>query len=260
MTTYSAVFQVGCAVVELVACGTFFWKSTGAVFRAANSHSTGENKKGGLKIALFKRPSARVTWLCALFLLGYVGVEVALGGWIVTYMIRVRHGAPFASGMTATGFWLGITVGRVTLGFVTPRVGEKIAIAVRPFRSNLKTKLTAISVGLYCVVYGVQSSPLARASILCVCRGCLPAGLLPGPSLPGRNRDDHEASPATPPRQFDWIHRRIWRQRSSHPALRRGSVGTSQRSQRVAAIHHRSIGSHLPRVAGITAGIESATE
>ncbi|KAJ6127630.1 hypothetical protein N7523_003242 [Penicillium sp. IBT 18751x] len=121
--------MVGCAVVELVACGNFFWESTGAVFRAANSHSVGDNNKGSLKNALFKRPSARVTWLCALFLLGYVGVEVALGGWIVTYMIRVRHGALFASGMTATGFWLGITVGRVTLGFVTPRVGEKIAIA-----------------------------------------------------------------------------------------------------------------------------------
>ncbi|KAJ6088189.1 hypothetical protein N7486_009450 [Penicillium sp. IBT 16267x] len=67
--------------------------------------------------------------LCALFLLGYVGVEVALGGWIVTFMIRVRQGGAFASGMTATGFWLGITVGRVILGFVTPRVGENIAIS-----------------------------------------------------------------------------------------------------------------------------------
>ena len=78
-----------------------------------------------------KLPAARVTWLCALFLLGYVGIEVALGGWIVEFMIRVRHGAAFASGMTATGFWLGITVGRVVLGFVTPRIGEKLAIAVR---------------------------------------------------------------------------------------------------------------------------------
>lgn len=90
-----------------------------------------ENKKGGLRDALFKRPSARVTWLCSLFLLGYVGCEVALGGWIVTFMIRVRHGSAFASGMTATGFWLGITVGRIILGFVTPRLGEKLAISVR---------------------------------------------------------------------------------------------------------------------------------
>jgi len=68
--------------------------------------------------------------LCALFLLGYVGIEVALGGWIVVFMIQVRQGAEFASGMTAMGFWLGITVGRVVLGFVTPRLGEKLAISV----------------------------------------------------------------------------------------------------------------------------------
>jgi fucose permease len=69
--------------------------------------------------------------LRCIFLLGYVGAEVALGGWIVTFMMRVRHGGAFASGMTATGFWIGITVGRVVLGFVTARIGEKFAISVR---------------------------------------------------------------------------------------------------------------------------------
>jgi len=83
-----------------------------------------------LKEAVLTMPAARVTWLCALFLLGYVGIEVGLGGWIVTFMIRVRQAGRFSSGMTATGFWLGLTVGRVVLGFVTGRIGEKLAIAV----------------------------------------------------------------------------------------------------------------------------------
>ncbi|CAG8172695.1 unnamed protein product [Penicillium nalgiovense] len=126
---YFYYVMTGCAAIELVVSGACFWKSTAADFRASNV-SSADNRKGGLRDALFKRPAARVTWLCALFLLGYVGVEVALGGWIVTFMIRVRQGGAFASGMTATGFWLGITVGRVILGFVTPRVGEKVAISV----------------------------------------------------------------------------------------------------------------------------------
>lgn len=121
---------MGCAFIELVTCGAAFWKATGAEFREALARSNDETKSGGLRAALLKLPAARVTWLCALFLLGYVGSEVALGGWIVTFMIRIRHGAPFASGMTATGFWLGITVGRLILGFVTPRIGEKLAISV----------------------------------------------------------------------------------------------------------------------------------
>lgn len=44
-------------------------------------------------------------------------------------MLRVRQGAPFESGLVVTFFWLGLTVGRVLLGFVTGRIGEKIAIA-----------------------------------------------------------------------------------------------------------------------------------
>lgn len=32
-------------------------------------------------------------------------------------------------GLVATGFWLGITFGRVILGFVTGEYGEKLAIA-----------------------------------------------------------------------------------------------------------------------------------
>lgn len=123
--------QVACAAVELGVCLACFWGSTGAVFRKATVRSVEDGRKGGLRQALFRRPSARITWICAIFLLGYVGIEVALGGWIVTFMMRVRNGGRFASGMTATGFWLGITVGRVILGFVTPRIGEKLSITVR---------------------------------------------------------------------------------------------------------------------------------
>ena len=45
-------------------------------------------------------------------------------------MIRVRHGHPFPSGMTATGFWLGLTMGRLILGFITPKIGEGRAIII----------------------------------------------------------------------------------------------------------------------------------
>jgi hypothetical protein len=41
-----------------------------------------------MKEALIRLPHARVTWICALFLLGYVGIEVALGGWIVKWSVN----------------------------------------------------------------------------------------------------------------------------------------------------------------------------
>jgi len=127
-------------VIELVFTVTCFWDSDGASFRNSRKQQPGEDpQKGGLRKALLTMPSARVTWICALFLLGYVGIEVALGGWIVTFMKEVRHAAPFSSSMTSTGFWLGIAVGRIILGFVTPLIGEKIAITVSsefPYRKS----------------------------------------------------------------------------------------------------------------------------
>lgn len=123
--------KIALAVVELIASTACFWTATAAHYKATLvAHESGSEAKGTLREALFKRPSARVTWLSALFLLGYVGIEVALGGWIVVFMINVRGGEEFESGMTATGFWLGIAIGRVILGFVTPRIGEKLAISV----------------------------------------------------------------------------------------------------------------------------------
>lgn len=44
-------------------------------------------------------------------------------------MLQVRGGSLFTSGLVATGFWSGLTAGRMTLGFITPRIGERIAIS-----------------------------------------------------------------------------------------------------------------------------------
>ncbi|KAI1211195.1 MFS general substrate transporter [Annulohypoxylon truncatum] len=121
--------MIGMAALEVVVSVSCFWTATGREYRESLAKHS-DSSKGSLKEALLKNPGARVTWLCALFLLGYVGLEVALGGWIVEFMIQVRKGAPFASGMTATGFWLGLTIGRFVLGFITPKIGEKLAITI----------------------------------------------------------------------------------------------------------------------------------
>ncbi|KAK8216147.1 major facilitator superfamily domain-containing protein [Phyllosticta capitalensis] len=121
--------MIGASALELATCLWSFWTADAAEFRAANPKDSNSNDSR-LWEALLRMPAARVTWLCSLFLLGYVGTEVGLGGWITTFMIRVRDGGAFASGMTATGFWLGMAVGRVVLGFITPRIGEKLAIMI----------------------------------------------------------------------------------------------------------------------------------
>ncbi|KAI1624515.1 major facilitator superfamily domain-containing protein [Exophiala viscosa] len=148
--------MVGAAAIEVVVLVGAFWKADGPAYRAQRSPASGDeavdDAETGLgepqqrtllnKLSPFgKREKGKsetveaiknkTTILTSLFLLIYVGAEVSIGGWIVTFMLRVRHGPAFGSGMTSTGFWLGVTVGRFLLGFVTERLfkSERWAVA-----------------------------------------------------------------------------------------------------------------------------------
>jgi fucose permease len=118
--------MIGGAAIEVVTTLKAFWVVSGTVYREANPRMG-----GGSDSRLTEALKSRVTWVASIFLLCYVGVEVALGGWIVTFMIRERAGGEFASGMVATGFWMGIALGRFILGFITPKLGEKFAVMVQ---------------------------------------------------------------------------------------------------------------------------------
>jgi fucose permease len=115
-------------VIEFVYAVSAFWNETSSKYKQENHVSPGRGRGAFSQTHLAL--TYQTTWICAIFLFLYGGVEVAIGGWIVVFMTNVRHGSAFASGMTETGFWLGITVGRFVLGFVSPRLGERLAIAV----------------------------------------------------------------------------------------------------------------------------------
>ncbi|KAM3430133.1 hypothetical protein NHJ13734_007871 [Beauveria thailandica] len=120
---YVMIVMVGC---EFALGMRAFWPHDGASYRIRLAYDN-EGKERITTRHVLKQP---LTWVVAVFLLGYVGVEVSLGGWIPTFMIKVRHAEPFLAGLSVTLFWLGLTLGRVILGFVTGRIGEKLAITV----------------------------------------------------------------------------------------------------------------------------------
>jgi fucose permease len=119
---------MGLNVLELGLGAWAFWDVTGAAFRrhVAALQGPESGQPSNMRAAV----SSKVTWYCAAFLFVYVGLEVSLGGWLVTFMQQVRSLDPFHSGITATGFWAGLTVGRLVLGFVTPLLGERLAITI----------------------------------------------------------------------------------------------------------------------------------
>ncbi|KIJ67634.1 hypothetical protein HYDPIDRAFT_127803 [Hydnomerulius pinastri MD-312] len=70
--------------------------------------------------------------LLGLFILTYVGIEVTLGGWIVTFMTDVRGGGSSA-GYVSSGFWGGLMVGRIALLWFNKKLGEHRAILLYAF-------------------------------------------------------------------------------------------------------------------------------
>ncbi|KAH9485772.1 Bypass of stop codon protein 6 [Psilocybe cubensis] len=104
--------------------------------------------------------------LLALFLILYIGVEVTIGGWIVTFMMVVRGGGP-ESGYVAAGFFGGLTLGRIALIWVNQKLGEVRAVYL----------YTALVIFAQLLVWIVPSR-LINALLVCT------IGLLLGPMYP----------------------------------------------------------------------------
>ncbi|KAJ7189055.1 major facilitator superfamily domain-containing protein [Mycena filopes] len=73
--------------------------------------------------------SLKAVHILALFLFVYVGVEVTIGGWIVSFMISLRGGGASA-GYISAGFFGGLTLGRILLIPVNRKVGERRVVYI----------------------------------------------------------------------------------------------------------------------------------
>ncbi|KAI0764570.1 MFS general substrate transporter [Trametes elegans] len=63
----------------------------------------------------------------SMFSLIYVGLEVTMGGWSVTYILETRHGNE-NSGYIASGFFGGLMLGRILLMWLNKKIGERLAL------------------------------------------------------------------------------------------------------------------------------------
>lgn len=114
-----------------------------------NEMTPEKEKHGEIMKAALKNKS---TWILAFFVLFYQGSEVALGGWIVTYLLDYRHGNPHKVGYVESGYWAGLTVGRL---FLTRPLAE----GIRPRRAVIILSIISI-----CLVLLVWVVPNATAS------------------------------------------------------------------------------------------------
>jgi fucose permease len=82
----------------------------------------GRTRKGTIVVAVLR---TRIIWISALFFLFFVGVEFSLGSWSYSFLIDERHGSALLMGWVVSGYWLGVTAGRLALARRAQRVGEK---------------------------------------------------------------------------------------------------------------------------------------
>lgn len=67
-----------------------------------NGEGAKERKFGDLKMAL----KSRATIFGALFIFAYQGAEVAISGWVISFLINYRGGDPGSVGYVTAGFWV----------------------------------------------------------------------------------------------------------------------------------------------------------
>ncbi|CZR50282.1 related to tetracycline resistance proteins [Phialocephala subalpina] len=67
----------------------------------------------------------RDLWVFCLFFFFYLGVGTTSGGWIVEFLVRVRHGDLSKMGYVPSGSYGGIFLGRLLLAEPTHRFGER---------------------------------------------------------------------------------------------------------------------------------------
>lgn len=114
--------MLGLAVLNFCLSGWTFWsyeKDNGSAMpsllhRPADSSKQPVSLKEkinkqwtSLKTLLSNKP----TVLGALFFFSYVGAEVTISGWVISFLVQFRNGDPSKVGYVTSGFWGGITFG-----------------------------------------------------------------------------------------------------------------------------------------------------
>ena len=138
----------------------------------------GRRTKGQLLATSLKN---KVTLVGAIYTFAYQGAEVAISGWVISFLITYRDGDPSQVGYVTAGFWGGITVGRFALSHAIGRLGEKRCLFVLASGAVVFELLTwlvpnvignAVSVS----IVGLLLGPIAPCSIVLFLR-LLPADI-----------------------------------------------------------------------------------
>ncbi|KAI8138129.1 major facilitator superfamily domain-containing protein [Fennellomyces sp. T-0311] len=121
------------------------------------------------------------TYVGAFYLSVYVGIEVTFGELAYTFLISERSHDRMGMAHLMSGFWTGLCIGRICLGYVTLKLGEKrmiyvyITVLICMCITFWLVEIVAVN-AVALVVSGIALGPLFP-TILSVARECVPCNL-----------------------------------------------------------------------------------
>lgn len=116
---WAGVYWCWIVVGLLISVG--IWFILKIPYTSENSEAGDEHSGKSLFGATLRLP---LVWIGAFFLLFYVGAEVTLGNWSFTFLTEERREGQLFAGWMVSGYWLGLTVGRLTLAHAAERIGS----------------------------------------------------------------------------------------------------------------------------------------
>jgi fucose permease len=117
---------LGIAVFSMGSCG---WAFKGFE-KDTPQHHNGQPTSTSRRARSRKIFTSKPTIFGGMFIFAYQGAEVAISGWIVSFLVSYRGGDLSKVGYVTSGFWGGITIGRFLLSYVGSLVGERIFVFV----------------------------------------------------------------------------------------------------------------------------------
>ncbi|KAH0615158.1 uncharacterized protein H6S33_000794 [Morchella sextelata] len=140
---------------------TAFWEETGPVY--CQQHADSSGMTGGRTLKVIK---SKVTILLSAFMLLYLGCELSIGGWIVTFMIRGFKIFNFRSICAWLCFWLipQFVVSAAMVAMIGFFIGMPIPAAIVVVTKTLPPELHVIAVG-FSTAFAVSGSAVVPFAV-----------------------------------------------------------------------------------------------
>jgi fucose permease len=97
---------LGLACFALAFAGWAFWDYEEHTVETTSEHAETRTEAVTTMQDLERALKNRVTIIGALFVFAYQGAEVAISGWMISFLINYRDGDPASVGYVTAGFWV----------------------------------------------------------------------------------------------------------------------------------------------------------